>query len=80
MKHSMTDIIKNNLAKFSHYRTGIMYYYIEVSDGTSVSKYTFPVYLNDIAEATLHSEEKAIMLMRYVRRAINDGTITCVDL
>ena len=34
----------------------------------------FPVYLEDIMDATLNYEEKAITLMRYIRKAINDNT------
>ncbi len=71
MKHSITEIVKGNTAVFSHYRAGVMYYAVNVGEAT----YTFPVYLDDIADATLHTEEKAIMLMRYVRRAINEQTI-----
>lgn len=71
MKHTITEIVKGNQAVFSHYRAGIMYYSVTVDDST----YTFPVYLDDIADATLHKEEKAIMLMRYVRKAINEQTL-----
>lgn len=74
MRHSLTEIVKGNSAVFSHYRAGVMYYTINVNEEC---KYTFPVYLDDIADASLHKEEKAIMLMRYVRSAINDGTMLC---
>lgn len=73
MKHTITEIVKGNTANFSYYRAGVMYYSILVEDLT----YTFPVYLDDIGDATLNNQEKAIMLMRYVRRAISDETIVC---
>lgn len=72
MKHTITEIVKGNLARFSHYRSGVMYYTIILEEG---SKYTFPVYLNDISDVTLYAEVKAIMLIKYVRSAIRDGTL-----
>lgn len=75
--HTLTEIVKNNIASFSHCRALIMYYYIIVGGNT---KYTFPVYLQDIADATLHNEEKAILLMRYIRKAIDDNTLIITKL
>jgi hypothetical protein len=37
-------------------------------------KYQFPVSLEDIAGATLTAEFKAITLMRYICKALADGT------
>lgn len=71
MKHTIAEIVKGNTATFSHYRATVMYYCVQVED----TKYTFPVYLEDLKGAELHAEEKAIMLMRYIRRAIKDGTL-----
>ncbi len=39
----------------------------------------FPVPLSDIGDATLLAEEKAIMLMRYIRMAIDDGTFVVAE-
>jgi len=36
--------------------------------------YQFPVSLEDIGGATLTAEFKAITLMRYIRKALVDGT------
>lgn len=71
MKHTIAEIVKGNAAMFSHYRASVMYYSVSVDE----SKYTFPVYLEDLEGAELHAEEKAIMLMRYIRKAIKDGTL-----
>lgn len=67
---SIKEIVKNNIATFSFYRTGNMFYHVTV-DGT---RYLFPVSLEDIGGATLLAEFKAITLMRYIRKAIADGT------
>ena len=63
-------IVKGNTARFSLYRAGYAFYEIEV-DGV---KYKFPVNLEDLGTATLLAEHKAITLMRYIRRALEDGT------
>ena len=37
-------------------------------------QYTFPVPLEDVADASLHANEKAITYMRYIRKALEEGT------
>ena len=64
------DIVKNNVARFSFYRAGNAFYEVEV-EGT---KYKFPVSLEDLGTATLLAEHKAITLMRYIRKALDDKT------
>jgi hypothetical protein len=58
------------LARFSFYRAGHMYYEVVV-DG---QRYRFPVNLEDLGTATLLAKHKAITLMRYIRRALEDHT------
>jgi len=70
MTPSVKQIVKNNTARFSFYRSGNIFYTVEVSGQT----YQFPVSLEDIGGATLTSEFKAITLMRYIRKALVDGT------
>lgn len=65
-----TIVTNNNPANFSFYRNGNMFYNVSV-DG---EVYSFPVSLEDIGTATLTAEFKAITLMRYIRRALADGT------
>jgi hypothetical protein len=68
---NIKDIVKgNNLAHFSFYRQGNMFYRVQV-EGVM---YTFPVSLEDIAGASLFNVMKAITLMRYIRKGIADGT------
>lgn len=61
------DIVKdNNKASFGFYRAGIIYYTVSYNG----IDYQFPVRLDDIGDATLMKEDKALMLMRYIRKAI----------
>jgi hypothetical protein len=70
MQFTIKDIVKGNKAHFSFYRSGNMFYTVTV-DGT---KWMFPVSLEDIGGASLFAEMKAITLMRYIRRALEDKT------
>jgi hypothetical protein len=67
---NIKNIVKNNAARFSFYRAGYMYYEVAV-DG---QLYRFPVSLEDLGTATLLAEHKAITLMRYIRKALEDHT------
>jgi len=67
---NIKDIVKGNVARFAFYRAGNAFYEVEV-EGT---KYKFPVSLEDLGTATLLAEDKAITLMRYIRRALEDKT------
>jgi hypothetical protein len=67
---NIKDIVKNNGARFSFYRAGNALYEVAV-DGT---KYKFPVSLVDLGTATLLAEHKAITLVRYIRKALEDKT------
>jgi hypothetical protein len=67
---NIKNIVKNNVAKSSFYRAGYMYYEVAI-DG---QLYRFPVSLEDLGTATLLAEHKAITLMRYFRKALEDHT------
>lgn len=67
---NIKDIVKNNNARFHYYRANIMYYAVTV-DGQD---YMFPVPLDDVGDASLFATFKAITLMRYIRKALSDGT------
>lgn len=74
-KVTVKELISDNkIAKFSHYRNGLMYYSVETKEGA----YTFPIDIrdtNDIGEATFNVEEKAIHLMRYINRSLKENTL-----
>ena len=64
------DVVKDNHVYFVRYRQGYFYYRVDVGMDT----YVFPVPQSDIGDATLDSSDKAIIFMRYIRKAIGDGT------
>jgi hypothetical protein len=67
----ITDIVRNNKpAHFSFYRAGHIYYNVEV--GGQI--YVFPIALQDVGNASLFATMKAITLMRWIRKALADGT------
>lgn len=69
-KWKIKDIVKDNTVYFVFYRQQHMYYGIDVGD----EKLMFPVPLEDVMDASLHAEEKAITYMRYIRKAMETGT------
>jgi hypothetical protein len=74
MDLNLKEIIKNNIVRFSHYRASYLYYHITVNELT----YSFPVPIEDIGDATFLNEDKAIIMMRYIRKAIEDKTFVKV--
>ncbi len=70
MNLTLKDIVKNNQVQFSHYRAGHLYYNVSVAEGD----YSFPVPTTDIGDATFLNKDKAIIMMRYIRKALDDGT------
>ncbi|MEM7467518.1 MAG: hypothetical protein AAF387_11640 [Pseudomonadota bacterium] len=68
---NIKDVVKNNTVEFLRYRQGLAYYGVDVPErGT----YVFPVPLDDVGDATLEREDKAILFMRYINKAMRDGT------
>jgi hypothetical protein len=67
---TIKEIIKDNIAEFSFYRQGYLYYSIIVEG----QKYEFPVDIKDLGDATVVKTHKAITLMRYIRKAVDGGT------
>ena len=66
----LKDIVKNNVVNFSHYRASYLYYNVTVED----VKYSFPVPIEDIGDATFLNQDKAIIFMRYIRKSLDDNT------
>lgn len=67
---SIKDIVKDNKVYFVFYRQQVMYYGVDFEH----QKYIFPVPLEDVMDASLFAEEKAITYMRYIRKALDDKT------
>jgi len=66
------QIVKNNVVRFSRYRQGHAYYCVDVPAVNAT--YSFPVPLDDVGDATLLSVDKALVFMRYIRKAMDEGT------
>ncbi len=66
--------MKDNTAELQFYRSGLLYYDIETKDGRL---YQFTVDVDDkvdIGSASFERTHKAINLMRYVRKSIENET------
>ena len=74
--YDLKSIVSNgNLACFSHAIAGVLYYEVSTSVDT---KYMFPVDMNDkddVGTATFPAKIKAITLIRYIRKAINNNSL-----
>lgn len=69
---NIKDIVKDNHVRFLRYRQGVMYYSVAIPG--KPDEHMFPVPLADVGDATLNAHDKAIIFMRYIRKAIDDGT------
>ncbi len=67
---NIKDIVKNNSVTFNYYRKGNLYFTVQYEGQT----YIFPVPTDDLGDATVNNVDKAIYLMRYIRKAIDDGS------
>ena len=67
---NVKDIVKDNTVRFVRYRQGIAYYGVDVAEGT----FEFPVPIDDIGNATLELEDRAILFMRYIKQAMKEGS------
>ena len=72
---NLTEIVKDNTVHFRRYRANFFFYGI-VFKG---ERFEFPVPLEDVGDATLPNSDKAIMFMRYIRKAITDNTFVSID-
>lgn len=70
---TLKDIVKDgNKAIFSHAIAGVLYYTVHVNG----QKYQFPVDMNnkdDVGTTTFVAEYKAITLMRWIRKGLENG-------
>ncbi len=70
MKLNLKELIKDNTVYFQYYRKGHLYYAI----GFEGESYSFPVPIEDTGDASFNVTEKAILLMRYIRKAMDEGS------
>jgi hypothetical protein len=69
---NIREIVQDNVVRFVKYRQGYVFYRVRVP-GEKADR-TFPVPIADVGTATLPATERAIEFMRYIRKAIEDGT------
>lgn len=69
-KMTLKEIVKDNIVHFNSYRKGILYYKVTVNN----KNYRFPVPIEDTGDATFLDKDKAILFMRYIRKALNENT------
>ncbi len=73
---NITDIVKNgNMAKFVYAIAGVLYYEVNSPDE---HVYLFPIDMNDkddVGTATFPCEMKAITIMRYIRKALQNNSV-----
>ena len=61
----LKTLVKNKTARFAFYRDRVLHY--ETDDG-----FIFPVPIEDAGSATFNAEEKAILMMRYIRKHLEN--------
>lgn len=66
---SLKEIIKGNTVYFHYLRANVAFYKVIYNE----EWYMFPVPLEDLGDATLLSEDKAMMFMRYIRKALEQS-------
>ena len=71
MKYTIKEIVKDRKATFVYYRQAHLYFKVVMSVDEA---YLFPIPIHDLMEASVMAEERAITLMRYIRKALEDGT------
>lgn len=63
-----------NRVWFEYYRQG--YFYYNVKDLETGETFTFPIPIVDTGSASLNHDDKAITFMRWIRKAIDEKTLT----
>ncbi|MEJ2133344.1 MAG: hypothetical protein P8Y95_17360 [Gammaproteobacteria bacterium] len=61
----LKTLVKGKMARFVYYRDKALHY--ETDDG-----FLFPVPVEDAGSATFNAEEKAILMMRYIRKHLEN--------
>lgn len=88
MPLDLKTLLKDNFVYFHSYRKGYLYYTITEPCNmdfiplplkvpmvsSSPKTYLFPVPLDDIGDATFNATEKALLFMRYIRKAQEEGS------
>lgn len=71
---TLGTVCKSGMALFDFCRNGKLYYRVQVEGNI----YSFPVSVEDLGNSTISVKEKAITLMRYIRKAMDKGHFVLV--
>ncbi len=88
----LKTLLRDNTVAFSRYRKGYLYYVIcervpiwsvdplkaEPLYYTAGDAWEFPVPIEDVGDATFNATEKAMLFMRYIRKAQEEGSFVRV--
>ena len=76
---SLKELVKETIVVFSHYRSENFYYNVQSKGWNERTpfgdRYQFPVPIDDIGNATMLAEDKAMLYMRWIRKAIDNHTL-----
>lgn len=70
----ITPLIKDNFVYFHKYKSNYFYYRLKKDDDV----YEFSIHLSEIEEAELLSQDKAILFLKYIKKALQSGRFTKV--
>jgi hypothetical protein len=65
MSTSLKDIVKDNTVTFEHYKDNELWYKVTYGENEEL---IFPVSIDDVGNATMMKEDKALFFMRYIRK------------
>lgn len=65
-------VTAGNIASFDSFRAGVFYY--NIPHKTTLQLHQFQIPLEDINGATLRHREKAVSIMRWIRKSIDNNT------
>lgn len=78
----LKELIKKT-AFFDFYRQGHFYYHVSVQNEEDKygipQHWQFPIPLEDIGTATLNDSDKGILFMRWIRKAMAEGTLIKIN-
>jgi hypothetical protein len=75
-KHTLKQIIDKNEAEFSHIQDGTAYYNLYVDD----TSYEVPIPVSDMGTGLFGRYEKGILLMRWIRKSMENETLRMTPL
>ena len=73
------QLIKGNYCKFYSLKHGVAYYDLELETEVSITTFRFPIPVEDLDGAEIKSKEKAVTLMRWIRKAADEDTLIFVN-